>query len=265
MRIAVTGVSGRMGRMLVSAVDEDTRTDLVAALERPGHDWIGRDLGAAMGGAERGLAVTDDVDAALAAADCAIDFTAPEATVALAGRAAEIGTALVIGTTGLSDADISAIDRAGRKTAIVRAGNMSLGVNLLTTLVRQVAASLGIDYDIEVVEAHHRMKVDAPSGTALMLGEAAAEGRGVELAEVAERGRDGTGRRGEAAIGFHAIRGGGIIGEHQVHFAGPSEVLTLSHSATDRTLFAKGAVTAALWTEGRAAGHFRMLDVLGLA
>ncbi len=265
MRIAVTGVSGRMGRMLVSAVDADPRTKLAAALERPGHDWIGRDLGAASGGAERGLAVTDDAEAALAAVDCAIDFTAPEATVALAGRAAETGTALVIGTTGLSEADITAIDRASGKTAIVRAGNMSLGVNLLTTLVRQVAASLGVDYDIEVVEAHHRMKVDAPSGTALMLGDAAAEGRGVALKEVAERGRDGMGRRGEGAIGFHAIRGGGIVGEHQVHFAGASEVLTLSHAATDRSLFAHGAITAALWTEGRAPGHYRMLDVLGLA
>ncbi len=264
MRIAVTGVSGRMGRMLVQAAEADDRVELAAALERAGHDWIGRDLGAAMGGAERGLSVTDDPDAALAAADCVIDFTAPEATVALADRAADTGTAMVIGTTGFTEEQIAALDRAARQTAIVRAGNMSLGVNLLTTLVRRVAAGLGVDYDIEVVEAHHNQKVDAPSGTALMLGEAAAEGRGVPLAEVADRGRDGMGRRRAGDIGFHAIRGGGIVGEHSVLFAGPAEVITLAHSATDRTLFARGALTAALWTGGRDPGHYDMVNVLGL-
>ncbi len=264
MRIAVTGVSGRMGRMLVETIEDDARVDLAAALERPGHDWIGRDLGAALGGADRGVVVTDDVEAALEAADCAIDFTAPAASVALARCAARTGTALVIGTTGHSEDDLAAIGAAAERTAIVRAGNMSLGVNLLMTLVSRVAESLGPDYDIEVVEAHHNRKVDAPSGTALMLGEAAAAGRGVALAEVAERGRDGMGRRARGAIGFHAIRGGGIVGEHQVHFAGPSEVVTLAHSAIDRTLFATGAITAALWTEGRAPGHYGMVNVLGL-
>ncbi len=264
MRIAVTGVSGRMGGMLVQAVDADDRVRLAAALERPGHDWAGRDLGLAMGGPERGLAVTDDPERALEAADCVIDFTAPAATVALARVAARTGTAMVIGTTGLSDDDIAALDRAGRDVAIVRAGNMSLGVNLLTSLVSRVAASLGVEYDIEVVEAHHNRKVDAPSGTALMLGEAAARGRGVSLEDVADRGRDGMGARAEGDIGFHAIRGGGIVGEHQVHFAGPSEVLTLSHSATDRTLFARGALTAALWTASRGPGHYDMVNVLGL-
>ncbi len=264
MRIAVTGVSGRMGRMLVQAVDADDRVTLAAALERPGHEWAGADLGTALGGAERGLAVTDDPAAALGSADCVIDFTAPAATVALARMAAETGTAMVIGTTGFSEDDIAALDRAARAAVIVRAGNMSLGVNLLTTLVRRVAASLGVAYDIEVVEAHHNRKVDAPSGTALMLGEAAAAGRGVRLDEVADRGRDGMGRRNPGDIGFHAIRGGGIVGEHHVHFAGPSEVLTLSHSATDRTLFAQGALSAALWTAGRAPGHYDMVNVLGL-
>ncbi|CAM4082371.1 4-hydroxy-tetrahydrodipicolinate reductase [Palleronia rufa] len=265
MRIAITGVSGRMGQMLVRAVDEADAATLAAALERPGHDWLGRDLGQAMGGTDRGIKVTDDPAAALADADTVIDFTAPLATVALARTAAEAGVAHVIGTTGFTNAQIAAIDAAAETAVIVRAGNMSLGVNLLTSLVRRVAASLGADYDIEVVEAHHRMKVDAPSGTALMLGEAAAEGRGVALDTVADRGRDGiTGARDTGAIGFHAIRGGDIIGTHDVIFAGSGEVITLSHRATDRALFARGAVRAALWTAGRAPGHYDMVNVLGL-
>ena len=265
MRIAITGVSGRMGQMLVRAVDETDAATLAAALERPGHDWLGRDLGQAMGGTDRGIKVTDDAAAALADADTVIDFTAPQATVALARAAAEAGVAHVIGTTGFTNAQIAAIDAAAETGVIVRAGNMSLGVNLLTSLVRRVAASLGAEYDIEVVEAHHRMKVDAPSGTALMLGEAAAEGRGVALDAVADRGRDGiTGARDTGAIGFHAIRGGDIIGTHDVIFAGSGEVITLSHRATDRALFARGAVRAALWTAGRAPGHYDMVNVLGL-
>ena len=265
MRIAITGVSGRMGQMLVRAVDEADGAEVTAALERLGHDWIGRDLGEAMGGPARGIIVTDDIGEALGRAETVIDFTAPEATVALAKRAASAGVAHVIGTTGLTDEDIAQIDAAARDGVIVRAGNMSLGVNLLLSLVRRVAASLGEEYDIEVVESHHRMKIDAPSGTALMLGEAAAEGRGVSLADVSDRGRDGiTGARESGAIGFHAIRGGDIIGAHDVIFAGPGETLTLSHSATDRALFAKGAVRAALWTADRAPGHYDMVNVLGL-
>lgn len=265
MRIAVTGVSGRMGQMLVRAVDDNGEAVLSAALERPDHPWIGRDLGEAMGGTARGLAVTADADAALGETDTVIDFTAPAASVALARRAAAEGVAHVIGTTGFSDAEIAEIETAAQSGVIVRAGNMSLGVNLLTRIVARVAASLGAEYDIEVVEAHHRMKADAPSGTALMLGRAAAEARGVALEEAAERGRDGiTGPRGSERIGFHAIRGGDIVGRHDVIFAGPGEVLTLSHTATDRSLFAKGAVRAALWTAGRAPGHYDMVNVLGL-
>lgn len=165
----------------------------------------------------------------------------------------------------MTDDDIAAVDACAEKIAIVRAGNMSLGVNLLTRVVERVAASLGIDYDIEVVEAHHRMKVDAPSGTALMLGEAAARGRGVALGEVSDRGRDGiTGARTQGDIGFHAIRGGDIIGNHDVVFAGPGEVLTLSHNATDRSLFARGAIRAAIWAKDQAPGHYDMVNVLAL-
>jgi 4-hydroxy-tetrahydrodipicolinate reductase len=263
--VAVAGVSGRMGRMLTAALEGHPRLTLAAALERPGHDWVGRDLGSALGGAAGGLVVTGDADAALAAAQVVIDFTVPAATVALAEVAARTGCAMVIGTTGLSAEDIAALDRAAARVPIVRAGNMSLGVNLMVALTRRVAAALGPDYDIEVVEAHHRMKIDAPSGTALMLGQAAAEGRGVTLNATAIRGRDGiTGARPEGGIGFAVIRGGDVVGEHDVIFAGPGERLVLRHLASDRALFARGALTAAEWVTCQPAGAYDMLDVLGL-
>ena len=265
VRIAVMGASGRMGQMLIRLVDENDLTSLSAAIERTGHDWLGRDLGAAMGSAARGLVVTDDLDGALAQSDAVIDFTAPAVSVSLAARAAAAGIVHVIGTTGFSQADLSAIAQAGKTGRIVRAGNMSLGVNLLVKLTQQVAAALGTEYDIEIVEAHHRHKVDAPSGTALMLGEAAAEGRNMRLDDVADRGRDGiTGARTQGAIGFHAIRGGDYIGEHDVIFAGEGERIVLRHVASDRALFARGAIRAALWAQSAAPGEYSMLDVLGL-
>ncbi|MFU8898484.1 MAG: 4-hydroxy-tetrahydrodipicolinate reductase [Roseinatronobacter sp.] len=265
VRIAVMGASGRMGQMLVRLVDDSAETTLAAVVERAGHDWLGRDLGQAMGGAARGLVVTDDVDGALAQSDVVIDFTTPAVSVALAHRAAAAGVAHVIGTTGFSEEDLTAIAQAGQTGRIVRAGNMSLGVNLLVKLTRQVAAALGTEYDIEIVEAHHRHKVDAPSGTALMLGEAAAAGRGVALDAVADRARDGiTGARAPGAIGFHAIRGGDYIGEHDVIFAGEGERIVLRHVASDRALFARGAVRAAIWAQSAAPGEYSMLDVLGL-
>lgn len=213
---------------------------------------------------EEGLVPADE---ALAAADVVIDFTGPAASAALAERLAGIGgKALVSGPTGWTDADLARIARAAERMPIVRAGNFSLGVNMLMGLVRQAAAALsGRDYDIEVVEAHHRRKVDAPSGTALMLGEAAAEGRGVKLAQVAQRVRDGvTGARRSGDIGFAVLRGGGIVGEHSVVFAADDEILTLSHSARDRSLFARGAVEAARWVAGRPPGEYDMEDVLGM-
>ncbi len=266
VRMAVMGASGRMGQMLVQLIDASDMAQLSAVVERAGHDWIGADLGVAMGGAARGLIVTDDWAEALEVSDAIIDFTSPGVSVALAQGAAAAGVVHVIGTTGFADADLDTIAQAGQTGRVVRAGNMSLGVNLLVTLTRQVAAALGAEFDIDIVEAHHRHKVDAPSGTALMLGEAAAEGRGVRLSDVADRGRDGiTGARESGAIGFHAIRGGDYVGEHDVIFAGEGERIVLRHVASDRALFARGAVRAAIWAQGQGPGEYSMLDVLGLA
>jgi 4-hydroxy-tetrahydrodipicolinate reductase len=263
--IVVTGASGRMGRMLVQHIHTSGAARLVAALERPGHDWVGQDVGVAMGGAPLGVAVTDDPLEAFAQAQAVIDFTAPAATVGFAALAAQARAAHVIGTTGLDAADLAKIAAAARHAVIVRAGNMSLGVNLLVRLTEKVAAALDADFDIEVIEAHHGRKVDAPSGTALMLGEAAAKGRGVVLADVADRGRDGmTGSRRRGDIGFAAIRGGDIVGEHDVLFAAAGERIVLRHVATDRAIFARGALKAALWAQGRVPGEYDMMDVLGL-
>jgi 4-hydroxy-tetrahydrodipicolinate reductase len=264
--IAVMGASGRMGRMLIDTVMASDKAHLVAVTERPGHDWIGQDLGVALGGAKTGVMVHDDPLDAIVKAQAVIDFTTPQATLANAALTAQARCVHVIGTTGLSEDDIAALDRAARHAVIVRAGNMSLGVNLLTRLAQQVAHALDADFDVEIVEAHHRHKVDAPSGTALMLGEAVARGRGVTLAEVSDRGRDGmTGERRRGDIGFSAIRGGDIVGEHDVIFAGAGERIVLSHVATDRGIFARGALKAALWGQGQAPGHYSMMSVLGLA
>lgn len=263
--IAITGASGRMGQMLISKVVESDRMKLVGAIERSGHDWIGKDVGEAMGGAALGVIVSDDAQAVFKNAQVVIDFTAPAASIAFSTLAAEAGIVHVIGTTGMTDDEIAALEPATKNAVLVRAGNMSLGVNLLVQLTKRVAAALDDDYDIEVIEAHHNQKVDAPSGTALMLGEAAAEGRGVNLADVSDRGRDGiTGARKVGDIGFTAIRGGDIIGEHDVLFAAAGERITLRHVASDRSVFARGALKAALWGLGREPGHYDMLDVLGL-
>jgi 4-hydroxy-tetrahydrodipicolinate reductase len=239
-----------MGQHVTAAVLADDRLALAGRFDRPG----------AVG---EGLIPQDE---ALAAADVVIDFTVPAASTALAEAcAARGGPALVIGSTGFEDAQIAAIDAAAKSVAIVRAGNFSLGVNMLMGLVEQAARALPADaYDIEVFEAHHKRKIDAPSGTALMLGEAAAAGRGLNLAPVAKRARDGiTGERTPGEIGFSVVRGGGIVGEHSVIFAAEDEILTLSHSARDRSLFARGAVSAARWVAGRPPGAYDMRDVLG--
>jgi len=263
--IVITGVSGRMGQMLVHEVLKSPKAKLVGAVERSGHDWIGQDLGAAMGKAAMGVTVTDDALEAFSTAQAVIDFTAPAATVHFAELAAQARAVHVIGTTGLSDDDLSKIAAAARHAVVVRAGNMSLGVNLLTKLTQMVAEALDDDYDIEVIEAHHNRKVDAPSGTALMLGEAAAKGRGVSLPDVRDSGRDGiTGARNRGDIGFAVVRGGDIVGEHDVMFAGPGERIILRHVASDRSLFARGAVKAAIWGQGRDPGEYDMMDVLGL-
>ncbi|WP_299360715.1 4-hydroxy-tetrahydrodipicolinate reductase [uncultured Paracoccus sp.] len=263
--IVVTGVSGRMGRMLVELVRASDACHLVGAVEREGSDWIGQDLGAALGGAPIGITVTDDPLPAIARAQAVIDFTTPSASVGFAELAAQARAVHVIGTTGLSPDDLTRIAAAARHAPIIRAGNMSLGVNLLLGLTRRVAAALGEDWDIEVVEAHHRHKVDAPSGTALMLGAAAAEGRGAALEELRTPAREGiTGARRPGSIGFSAIRGGDVVGEHDVIFAAAGERVVLRHLATDRAIFARGALRAALWGQDKGPGEYDMADVLGL-
>lgn len=263
--IVVTGASGRMGQMLIRSIMESSAARLAGAVERPGHDWVGQDIGAAMGGQPVGVTVVDDPLEAFAKAHAVVDFTAPAATVEFAALAAQARCVHVIGTTGMTEDDLKKIGTAARHAVIVRAGNMSLGVNLLVQLTRQVAAALDEDFDIEVIESHHNQKVDAPSGTALMLGQAAADGRGVSLETVSDRGRDGiTGKRERGHIGFHAIRGGDIVGEHDVMFAAAGERIILRHVASDRALFARGALKAALWGQGRKPGEYDMLDVLGL-
>ena len=263
--ITITGVSGRMGRMLVQTVAASGKARIAGAVERAGHDWIGRDLGEALGGAPMGVIVTADPLEAFAVSQAVIDFTAPVATLGFAKLAAQARAVHVIGTTGFEPEQIAALEPAARHSVQIRAGNMSLGVNLLTLLTKKVAQALDADWDVEIVEAHHNRKVDAPSGTALMLGEAAAEGRGISLSENRESGRDGiTGARKHGAIGFSSIRGGDIVGEHDVIFATAGERIVLRHIATDRAIFARGALKAALWGQDRKPGQYDMMDVLGL-
>ena len=263
--LVVTGASGRMGQTLIRLAGASDRLRLVGCVERAGHPWIGRDVGEAMGGSALGVKVTDDPLEAFARAQAVVDFTAPAATVEFAALAAQARAVHVIGTTGLEAEHLAKIEAASRHAVIVRAGNMSLGVNLLVRLTQKVAAALDADWDVEVVEAHHRMKVDAPSGTALMLGQAAADGRGVSLEKARVSGRDGiTGARERGTIGFSAIRGGDIVGEHDVIFAGEGERIILRHMATDRSIFARGALRAALWGQGQKPGQYDMMDVLGI-
>ncbi|MBI3274669.1 MAG: 4-hydroxy-tetrahydrodipicolinate reductase [Methylocystis sp.] len=266
LRLVVVGAAGRMGRMLVRAIPDTLGVRLAGALELAGSPAVGQDSGALAGGPANGVAISADPASVLHNADVVVDFSSPAATVALAGRAAHARVAHVIGTTGLSPGDLATIASAARATAIVRSGNMSLGVNLLAVLVEQAARALGPAWDAEIVEMHHKLKVDAPSGTALLLGEAAARGRGVDLAAHSARARDGlTGPRKPGDIGFACLRGGTVIGDHTAIFAGFGERIEFTHRAEDRGIFARGALAAALWTRGRAPGLYSMADVLGLA
>lgn len=255
-----------MGAANIAAIAKSDDAELVAAIDRDDSTVIGKDAGSHAGLEPLGVAIGSDSEAGLAKADAVIDFTAPAASVALAQVVAARGLIHIIGTTGCSVEDDNAIAEAAQAGAIiVKSGNMSLGVNLLAALVKKAAASLGPDFDIEVLEMHHRHKVDAPSGTALLLGEAAAEGRNIDLAGHSVRVRDGhTGPREEGTIGFATLRGGSVIGEHSVLLSGPAETITLSHSAQDRSLFANGALKAALWARDKPAGLYSMADVLGL-
>ncbi|WP_119679709.1 4-hydroxy-tetrahydrodipicolinate reductase [Indioceanicola profundi] len=266
MRIGIVGCAGRMGRMLLREVAVLPMAELSGGTDRPGGYEIGTDLGTLAGLDPIGVTVGDNPDMLFGASDVVIDFTTPTATVGHAGLAARHGAALVVGTTGLSAPQMDVLRDAGTKVPVVQAANMSLGVNLLLGLVKRVSAALeASDWDIEIVEMHHRHKVDAPSGTALALGRAAAEGRGVDLDAVKETVRDGhTGPRQPGDIGFATLRGGDVVGDHTVVFAGAGERLELTHKAGDRAIFAKGAVRAALWAANQKPGFYGMEDVLGL-
>ena len=266
MRLIVAGAGGRMGRTLIEAISDTEEAVLVGAVDAPGSAVIGRDAGELAGLGVNGLLVTHEIEPLLAEADGILDFTVPAATVVLAGHVARRGLVHVIGTTGLSPEHEKVIAAACSTARIVKSGNMSLGVNLLAALVKRVARTLEQDFDIEILEMHHGKKTDAPSGTALLLGRAAAAGRDVDLDKHAVRVRDGhPGARKSGEIGFASLRGGTVVGEHSVIFAGPHERIELVHKAEDRMIFARGAVKAAMWAKGRKPGLYSMADVLGLS
>ncbi|HSG62785.1 MAG TPA: 4-hydroxy-tetrahydrodipicolinate reductase [Pseudomonadales bacterium] len=265
VRIAVTGAAGRMGRMLIEAISANEGATLTVAIERPGSSLIGADAGELAGLGKNGVVIVDDASHVLSDFDVMIDFTAPAATVANAALCAAHGKKLIIGTTGCTDEDKAAIVTATDKTAIVMASNYSTGVNVCFKLIKEAAAILGDDYDIEIVEAHHRHKVDAPSGTALSMGEAAAAGVGRQLKDVAIYGREGvTGARDRETIGFATVRGGDVVGDHTVMFMADGERVEITHKASSRMAFARGAVRAAVWIAALDRGMFDMQDVLGL-
>ena len=265
IKMGVIGCGGRMGRMLVAEIASAEGCALVGGTAAPGSAHAGSDLGELAGIGRIGLAAGTAPGELIRASDVAIEFSTAAATAAHAALAAEHGTPLVIGTTGLSPAETAAVRDAGRHIPIVWAANTSLGINLLLGLVEQAAARLGPDWDIEIMEMHHHGKADAPSGTALALGRAAAAARGVELDAVAQRGRDGiTGARTAGDIGFASLRGGDAVGDHHVIFAGAGERLELSHRATNRAIYAKGAVRAARWIIAKPPGIYGMKEVLGL-
>jgi 4-hydroxy-tetrahydrodipicolinate reductase len=265
MRLIVAGAGGRMGRALIAAIAAGKGATLAGAVDAPGTAAVGCDAGELAGLGRNGIAVADKIEPLLGAADGLIDFTVPKATVGFAELVAGKGLVHIIGTTGLAAADEAAIAAAAKRAVIVKSGNMSLGVNLLAALVERVARTLDEEFDIEIVEMHHSRKVDAPSGTALMLGRAAAAGRNINLTERSVMSREGhTGARRAGSIGFAALRGGTVVGDHSVIFAGPAERIELSHKAEDRMIFARGALKAALWARGRPPGLYSMADVLGL-
>jgi len=264
IRVGIAGCAGRMGQMLLKLLVTAPGVLVVGGTERKGSHVLGRDLGALTGGEPLGITIGDNPEPLFEHADVVVDFTSPSATAQHATLAARTGTAHVIGTTGLDNDQMGAISRAAQRVPIVLASNMSLGINLLEQVIEEVSRILDTDWDIEIIEMHHRHKVDAPSGTALTLGEAAAKGRGVQLRRVSKRGRDGqTGPRAKGEIGFSAIRGGDVVGDHTVIFAADGERIEVTHKASNREIFARGAVKAVLWAAGKRAGLYSMKDVLG--
>jgi 4-hydroxy-tetrahydrodipicolinate reductase len=265
MRLVVAGAGGRMGRTLVKAITDSKEFALAGALEDARSPLIGWDSGTLAGLPENGIKLVGDAAPLLAKADGIIDFTAPVASVTFAALAAKAAKVHILGTTGLSAADDAKIKDAAKSAVIVKSGNMSLGVNLLAALTKRVAKTLDSSFDVEILEMHHNQKVDAPSGTALLLGRAAAEGRGIDFDKRSVRNRDGhTGARKAGDIGFAALRGGSVVGEHTAIFAGPAERIELTHRAEDRMIFARGALHAALWARNQKPGLYSMMDVLGL-
>ena len=263
LKLAIAGAAGRMGRELAKIVHATEGCVLAGGLEAPGSPHIGADYGELIGEKKLGIAISGDAAKVIAAVDGIIDFTVPNATLALLKNTK--GKIHVIGTTGIDAAGDAEIAEAGKTATIVKTGNFSLGVNMLAALVKRAAATLGQDFDIEVLEMHHRMKIDAPSGTALLLGKAAAEGREINLKDHSVRSRDGhTGARNAGDIGFATLRGGTVVGDHTVIFAGNGERLEMRHVAESRELFARGAVKAAIWAQGKKPGLYSMFDVLGL-
>ncbi|MBD8686223.1 MULTISPECIES: 4-hydroxy-tetrahydrodipicolinate reductase [unclassified Rhizobium] len=267
MKLVVVGAAGRMGQTLIRVIHETPGVELHAAVERESSPFIGRDAGELSGLGPIGIPVTSDALAAFLHADGVIDFTSPKSSVEFATLSAQARIVHVIGTTGCSNEDEARFEAAARHARVVKSGNMSLGVNLLGVLTKQAARALdGKNWDIEILEMHHKHKVDAPSGTALLLGEAAAQGRDIDLSTNSVRVRDGhTGARETGTIGFATLRGGSVVGDHSVIFAGEGEQVTLTHHAADRSIFARGAISAALWARDQKPGLYSMLDVLGLA
>ncbi|TAV91897.1 4-hydroxy-tetrahydrodipicolinate reductase [Rhizobium leguminosarum] len=267
MKLVVVGAAGRMGQTLIRLIHSIEGVRLHAAVERAGSPFVGKDAGEIAGLGSTGVIIGDNPLNAFLDAEGVLDFTSPAATVEFSGLAAQARIVHVVGTTGCLPDDNAKIAAAARHARIVKSGNMSLGVNLLSVLAEQAARALDPDdWDIEILEMHHKHKVDAPSGTALLFGEAAAKGRSIDLASKSVRVRDGhTGAREAGTIGFATLRGGSVIGEHSVLFAGEGEIVTLSHSAADRSIFARGAIKAALWARDKKPGLYSMLDVLGLS
>ena len=265
MKLAIAGAAGRMGRVLTRIVNETPGAEVAGGIAPKGSPHVGADMGVLAGVGALDVTITDDPLALFTHIDGIIDFTVPEATIALAELSAQARIVHVIGTTGIGEDGEAKIRAAARHARIIKSGNMSLGVNLLAVMVRKVAAALGEDFDIEVLEMHHRHKIDAPSGTALLLGQAAADGRGIDLKSRSVRSRDGhTGARTQGDIGFATLRGGSVVGDHTVMFAGAAERIELTHKAESRDIFARGAVKAALWGMDRKPGLYSMTDVLGL-